>query len=117
MYAVWANGTGISLRSYGTLSGPMLAAMNAIVSWSNQAPFGMPVEPVVHTTTAASLADVAAQPVTGAAAPGRSRAAAGVRTGQRAISGTWSGASVTITAGSHWAMMCSVSVTPSRGLI
>src|SRR5690242_19184291 len=114
MYAVWANGTGISLRSYGTLSGPMLAAMNAIVSWSNHAPFGMPVEPVVHTTTAGSSAETASQPVTGAAVlssafplaqTSRPRAAAGVRTGQRAISGTRSGASVTITAGSHWAMM------------
>ena len=50
MYPTWANGTGDSRRSPGWLMTSVPSATAARLAWSNTAPLGRPVVPLVQTT-------------------------------------------------------------------
>ena len=54
MYPACANGIGIDRRSNGTLRIPLICADAWSARWSNHAPFGVPVVPLVHTMHAGS---------------------------------------------------------------
>ena len=51
----WANGSGDSRRSPGSDSTSVPSATARRLSWSNTAPFGSPVVPLVHTTATGSV--------------------------------------------------------------
>ena len=66
MYPTWANGTGERRRSPGWLSTSVPRATAARLAWSNTAPLGMPVVPLVQTTATGSCAVRSGHPRGGA---------------------------------------------------
>ena len=57
----WANGSGDSRRSPGSESTSVPSATAARLAWSNTAPLGSPVVPLVHTTATGSVGDSSGQ--------------------------------------------------------
>ena len=62
MEPTWANGSGERRRSPGSDSTSVPDATAARASWSNTAPLGSPVVPLVHTTATGSVGDSSGNP-------------------------------------------------------
>ncbi len=117
MYPTCANGNGDSRRSPGWLSTSVPRATAARLAWSNNAPLGCPVVPLVQTTATGSCGDSAGQRGGGAASQAartsaRSATGTGGSSGRDAASG-----STTRSTGAARSTMDTISPAPRRGLM
>ena len=114
MYPTWANGNGDKRWSPTADNGPAACAIARRHAWSNIAPFGLPVVPDVQTMARRSVSTIVGRFANGLSLyESRSAAIESVAT-----DGSFTtSASVTITLGEDFAMMCSVSAGPSFGFM
>ncbi len=106
MYPTWAKGNGDSRRSPGCDRTSVPAATAARLRWSKTAPFGTPVDPLVHTTaTGSAAASVANRGARSAAASARSRRSTSCPASGGTAASATRARSTTVTAGRVRAVM------------
>ena len=111
----WANGSGESRRSPASDSTSVPSATARRLSWSNTAPLGRPVVPLVHTTATGSVGWSSGQAI-GAGPSAAARQVARARTVPVGPDGGSSPSSTIVTTGRVRSTMEDTSGAPSRRL-